>query len=68
MLFRSNTAFREGYTEIGVEQPQSRAFEPAPTFPGYLSKPSNGSANGSQGANTEALVQAITDQVLAAIR
>ncbi len=62
-----NTAFREGYSEVGVEQPQSRAFEPAPTFPGYLSKPSSGSANGSPSVDTEALVRAITDQVLAAL-
>lgn len=62
-----NTAFRDGYRESGVEQPQPRAFEPAPTFPGYLSRSTSRNTNGHTPGDTEALVQAITDQVLAAL-
>jgi|UniRef100_A0A7C4QTH8 L-fuculose-phosphate aldolase len=62
-----NSAFRDGYKE---GPPQPRAFEPPPSYPGYLARqketapPAN--TNGS-GFDAEALVQAITDQVLAAL-
>jgi L-fuculose-phosphate aldolase len=59
-----NSAFRDGYKE----QPQPCAFEPAPTYPGYLQKPSY--AGGSAPADSpdvEALVKTITEQVLAAM-
>ena len=60
-----NGAYRDGYKE---EMPQPCAFEPAPTYPGYLQKPTyaGGSAT-SGGADVESLVKAITEQVLAAI-
>ena len=57
-----NTAFREGYQEAGVPAPQSAAFETPPSYPGYL-KPS-----ASTGSDPEALIRAITDQVLAALK
>jgi L-fuculose-phosphate aldolase len=74
-----NSAFRDGYKEGGLK-PQ--AFEPPPTYAGYLArqKISNGSKlgetaaaeemglrNGSNAAEPEALVKAITEQVLAAL-
>jgi L-fuculose-phosphate aldolase len=58
-----NTAFREGYKAAQAPQPRSVAFEAAPSYPGYL-KPQSGSS----GAETEALVKAITDEVLEALR
>lgn len=57
-----NTAFREGYQEAGVSAPEPAAFEPPPSYPGYL-KPSAGST-----ADPEELIRAITDQVLAALK
>ena len=61
-----NGAYRDGYKE---EMPQPCAFEPAPTYPGYLQKPTyaGGSAPAS-GSDVESLVKAITEQVLAAMR
>ena len=60
-----NGAYRDGYKE---EMPQPCAFEPAPTYPGYLQKPAyaGGSAT-TGGADVESLVKAITEQVLAAM-
>lgn len=60
-----NSAFRDGYKE----QPQPCAFEPPPTYPGYLQKPTyaGGSAPATSGADVESLVKAITEQVLAAM-
>lgn len=73
-----NSAFRDGYKEKALK-PQ--AFEPPPQYTGYLArqKASNGSPKvgetaaaeergpSSNGLDTEALVKAITDQVLAAL-
>jgi len=62
-----NTAFRDGYQE--GKAPQVAAFDAPPSFPGYLQPPSYSGANGSAGGmNMEALVKAITDQVLAALK
>jgi L-fuculose-phosphate aldolase len=62
-----NTAFRDGYKE--GQAPQVAAFDPPPEFPGYLQKPAGTAAGGNgQGLNLEALVKAITDQVLAAMK
>jgi len=61
-----NSAFREGYKAVDAPEPQTCAFEPPPSYPGYLQPPASGS-NGSPQVN-EALVQAITDQVLAALK
>jgi L-fuculose-phosphate aldolase len=64
-----NSAFRDGYKE---QLPQSCAFEPAPSYPGYLQQ-SNGNAVVGKtpvelnGQETEVLVHAITEQVLAAL-
>ncbi len=62
-----NSAFRDGYNE--GEKPQSCAFEPAPSYPGYLQKPTyeGGSAPTGGDIDSEALVKMITDQVMAAI-
>ena len=60
-----NSAFRDGYKE---KLPQSCAFEPAPSYPGYLQPASSASPAGNGQAVSEALVQAITDQVLAAMK
>jgi len=69
-----NSAFREGYRE--GDAPMSCAFEPPPSYPGYLQQPTSegGSApagNGNNGNNgsvdSEALVKMITDQVMAAM-
>jgi len=62
-----NSAFRDGYNE--GDKPQSCAFEPAPTYPGYLQKPTyeGGSAPVGGDIDSEALVKMITDQVMAAI-
>lgn len=60
-----NSAFRDGYKE---EQPQPCAFEPPPSYPGYLQKPAYAGGNApAGGADVEALVKAITEQVLAAM-
>ncbi|GIX03239.1 MAG: L-fuculose-phosphate aldolase [Planctomycetaceae bacterium] len=61
-----NSAFRDGYKE-GVPQPQ--AFEPPPHYTGYLArqKTSGEPQTALPPAEMEALVQAITDQVMAAL-
>lgn len=65
-----NTAFRDGYKE-GTLKPQ--AFEPAPVYKGYLARQTEASSTSAapvkSGAtsDTDALVKAITDQVLAAL-
>lgn len=59
-----NSAFREGYHET---LPQSRAFEPAPEYPGYLQSkaaPQNGSG---KEQDIEDLVKTITNQVVSAL-
>lgn len=53
-----NTAFQDGYQE----PPKSGAFDPPPSYPGYL-QGTSGSVD-----ETETLVKAITDEVLAALR
>lgn len=67
-----NTAFRDGYKETL----ESKAFEPAPSYPAYLAsgKPAgDGAAKTTpksapkEGPEFEQLVKAITDQVLAAL-
>jgi L-fuculose-phosphate aldolase len=62
-----NSAFRDGYKE--GQAPQVAAFDPPPEFPGYLKQPGY-ATNGSlpAGMDVEALVKAITDQVLAAMK
>lgn len=61
-----NGAYRDGYKE---EMPQPCAFEAAPSYPGYLQKPSyaGGSAPAGGSPDVESLVKAITEQVLAAM-
>ena len=59
-----NSAFRDGYKE--GEAPQSCAFEPAPSYPGYLQTPAYAGGTATGGDN-EALVKMITEQVMAAI-
>jgi len=60
-----NGAYRDGYKE---EMPQPCAFEPAPTYPGYLQKPTYaGGSVASSSSDVEGLVKAITEQVLAAM-
>src|SRR5688572_3519947 len=66
-----NSAFRDGYKE---NIPQVRAFDQPPNYPGYLQAPaysnagSNGkSAEASPAVDQEALIKAITAQVLAAL-
>lgn len=59
-----NSAFRDGYKE--GEEPQSCAFEPAPSYPGYLQKPAY-EGGAAAGADNEALVKMITEQVMAAM-
>lgn len=58
----SNDAFRAGYQE---GKPQQKAFDPAPTYPGYLKPPSNGSR--ANGVDVESLVKTITEQVMASL-
>lgn len=62
-----NSAFRDGYKE--GEEPQNCAFEPAPSYPGYLQKPAyeGGATPAAAGADNEALVKMITEQVMAAM-
>ncbi len=57
-----NTAFQEGYKSVNAPQPVTSAFEAPPSYPGYLKAPS------SSGGDNEALVRAITEEVLAALR
>lgn len=57
-----NSAFREGYKE---QLPQQKAFDPAPSYPGYLQKPSSDAR--SQPVDTEQLVKMITEQVMRAV-
>lgn len=61
-----NSAFRDGYKENALKQ---QAFDPAPEYKGYLARQkaeaAPAKANGS--LDTDALVKAITDQVLAAL-
>jgi len=60
-----NSAFRDGYRE---KLPEPRAFNPPPSFPGYLQAPSGAAAsNGRATPDVEALVKAITDQVMAGL-
>lgn len=58
-----NTAFREGYSEAQVPAPHTKAFAPPPVYPGYLQPSSSGND-----ANLDALVKAITDEVIAALK
>jgi L-fuculose-phosphate aldolase len=60
-----NTAFRDGYKSANAPEPNTCAFDPPPSFPGYLKPQAPASA---PGTDLEALVQAITDQVLAALK
>lgn len=62
-----NSAFRDGYRED--ETPEQCAFEKAPSFPGYLQKPTyeGGSNSAVAGINEEQLVKMITEQVMAAL-
>ncbi len=57
----SNSAFRDGYKE---QMPQQRAFDAAPKYPGYLQAKSTKPSS----VDTEAVVQAITEQVMAAMQ
>jgi L-fuculose-phosphate aldolase len=60
-----NSAFRDGYKE---HQPQPQAFDPPPHYAGYLARQKKGSPPGnSSDVDMEALVKAITDQVVAAL-
>ncbi|MCA8984789.1 MAG: class II aldolase/adducin family protein [Planctomycetaceae bacterium] len=62
-----NSAFRDGYKENAPEQ---KAFEKAPSFPGYLQSPTyeqNGKATLPAGMNMDDLVKAITEQVMASL-
>ena len=62
-----NSAFRDGYKE---EKPLPHAFEPAPEYPGYLQRQKGLTAAPKKtdaGVDLEALVRAITDQVVAAL-
>jgi len=60
-----NSAFRDGYKE---QLPGQTAFDPAPSFPGYLQSSAAGTANNNGNGDIEPLVQAITDQVLASLK
>jgi L-fuculose-phosphate aldolase len=57
-----NSAFRDGYKE---NRPAQTAFEPAPSYPGYLQPPT--SSCGTNGADAEQLVQTITEKVMASL-
>lgn len=63
-----NTSYLDGY---GGQGPQQRAFDPAPAFPGYRHTPATAEAAGTGGGGHEGtsddLVQALTDQVVAAL-
>jgi L-fuculose-phosphate aldolase len=60
-----NSAFRDGYKE---NMPQTKAFEPPPSFPGYL-QPAAGAkpAAPTPDMDLETLVRTITNQVIAAL-
>ena len=66
----SNTAFRDGYKEGTA--PKVSAFEPPPSFPGYLQKPAYEmgatSPVGASNIDMETLVRMITEQVMAALK
>jgi L-fuculose-phosphate aldolase len=55
-----NSAFRDGYCE---NPPQPKALPKPPSYPGYL----QAAGAGANGMDQEALVRAITDQVVAAL-
>lgn len=62
-----NTAFRDGYKE---NLPQPKAFEAPPSYPGYLQPAGSTSSlatGGIEQPTFDALVQAITEQVMAAL-
>jgi L-fuculose-phosphate aldolase len=61
-----NSAFRDGYKE-GALQP--KAFDPPPVYTGYLARQKEGAACSAkpQANDADALVKAITEQVLAAL-
>lgn len=62
-----NSAFRDGYKSVNEPEPANRAFEAAPTFPGYLQTPTyEGGAVGGN-VDTEKLVQMITERVMEAL-
>ena len=63
-----NTSFRDGYKEGTA--PRVAAFEPPPSFPGYLQKPAyeGGAATGAGNIDMETLVKMITEQVMAALK
>lgn len=60
-----NSAFREGYKE---DAPVQCAFESAPSYPGYLQKPTFEGGAAPAGVDSEALVKMITDQVMASLK
>lgn len=59
-----NSAFRDGYKE---EKPVPYAFEAPPEYPGYLQRQKAATAKSNGSVDTESLVRAITDQVMAAL-
>jgi L-fuculose-phosphate aldolase len=60
-----NSAFRDGYKE---NLPQPKAFEPPPSFPGYLKPAAGDKPAAAQGAaDIDSLVRTITEQVMAAL-
>ena len=62
-----NSAFRSGYAERNIPEPQTCAFDAPPSFPGYLSQPGSGLSS-VPAADQEALIRAITDEVMAALK
>jgi L-fuculose-phosphate aldolase len=61
-----NSAFREGYKAVGASEPRTCAFGAPPEYPGY--RQASTALDGADPGDMEALVQAITDQVLAALQ
>lgn len=60
-----NSAFRDGYKE---GQPQPQAFEPAPSYPGYLERQKPSAApKAAAEPDMETLVRLITEQVVASL-
>lgn len=60
-----NSAFRDGYKE---GQPQPQAFEPAPSYPGYLERQKSPAAPKTAAEpDMETLVRLITEQVVASL-
>jgi L-fuculose-phosphate aldolase len=60
-----NSAFRDGYKE---GQPQPQAFEPAPSYPGYLERQKSLAApKAAAEPDMETLVRLITEQVVASL-